>query len=417
MNKNNYDVIVVGGGASGMMAAGRAAELGARMALVERGNCLGRKLLNSGKGRCNLTNIGELNEFLGSFGKTGNFLRNTFHRFFSQELMEFFQNRGLKLKIERGGRVFPESDKASAVVGILTNYLLENKVKILLNSRVRCVLLKDKCIEGVKLINGEIIGAKKIILACGGKSYSLTGSTGDGYLIAKELGHAVTKLRPALVPLEIKEKNIFELQGLSLDNVRINVIKDEKTIISEFGDMLFTHFGISGPIILSISSEVSSLLETEKEVCISFDLKPALDRDKLTQRIIRDTKNLGNKNLNNYFKELLPNKMIKVFLNFLKVNSGKKLNQLTKEEREGLVSLLKDFRLTVTKTRPIEEAIVTRGGVSIKEINPKTMESKIISGLYFCGEVIDIDAKTGGYNLQAAFSTGYVAGESAASSK
>ncbi len=397
-----------------MMAAGRAAELGAGVALVERGNRLGRKLLISGKGRCNLTNIGELDEFLGNFGKTGDFLRNTFHRFFSQELMEFFQDRGLKLKIERGGRVFPESDKAGSVVGILTSYLLENKVKILLNSRVKGILLKDGRIEGVKLVNGGILEAKKIIIACGGKSYPLTGSTGDGYLIAQELGHTVTKLIPALVPLEIKEKNIFELQGLSLDNVRINIMKDEKTIISEFGDMLFTHFGISGPIILSISSEVCSLLETEKEVCISLDLKPALDKDRLTQRIIRDTKNLGNKNLSNYLKELMPSKLIKVFLDFLKANSRKKLNQLTKEERVSLVSLLKDFRLTVTKTRPIEEAIVTRGGVNVKEINPKTMESKLISGLYFCGEIIDIDAKTGGYNLQAAFSTGYVAGESAA---
>lgn len=410
------DIIVVGGGASGMMAAGRAGELGARVLLLEKGNRLGRKLLISGKGRCNLTNTGEIDEFLRHFGKTRDFLRNTFSRFFNQDLKEFFESRGLKVKVERGGRIFPETDHASSVVEILTDYLIENEVKILFNSPVKEVLIKDKAVQGVKLYNEKVFFAKRIIIATGGKSYSWTGSSGDGYVIARDLGHKVNKLRPALVPLVTRESFVKELQGLSLKNICVSVIEEGRPILSEFGEMLFTHFGLSGPTILSLSGDVGDLLEKHKEIVISIDLKPALEKKQLKERIIRDIKTMGVKTFRNYLKELLPAKLIPIFLRILRLPPDKKLNQLSRLERERLIELLKNFRLTVIGTRPWEEAMVTRGGVCVKEINPQTMESRLIKGLYFCGEVIDIDAKTGGYNLQGAFSTGYIAGESAANS-
>jgi len=414
MDADNVDVIVVGGGASGMMAAGRVAELGAEVVLLEKGNQLGRKLLISGKGRCNLTNVGELDEFLSNFGKTRDFLRNVFSRFFNQDLMEFFESRGLKLKAERGGRIFPQTDKASSAVVVLADYLGEHRVEILFNSGAKEILIKGGAVSGVKLNNAKIIEAKNIILATGGKSYPRTGSTGDGYVMVKKLGHTVTKLNPALIPLVTKEEFVKELQGLSLKNVRANIVVDGKLLSWEFGEMLFTHFGISGPIILSLSGDVVELLEKQREVMISLDLKPALDAEQLEKRIMRDTQTFGRKIFKNYLKELLPSKMAVLFLKLLPNSPDKMINQLSKKERDSLIYLLKNFTLTVVGVRPFEEAIVTRGGVSVKEINPKTMESKLIKGLYFCGELIDVDAKTGGYNLQAAFSTGYIAGESAA---
>ncbi|MCM8765958.1 MAG: NAD(P)/FAD-dependent oxidoreductase, partial [Candidatus Omnitrophica bacterium] len=324
--------------------------------------------------------------------------------------------RGLKLKVERGGRIFPETDRASSVVEILTDYLIENGVKILFNSRVKEVLIKDKTVQGVKLYNGKVFSAKRVIVATGGKSYAWTGSSGDGYEIARELGHRVTKLSPALVPLITRENFVKELQGLSLKNVRASVMEGGKPILSEFGEMLFTHFGLSGPIILSLSGDIVDLLEEHKEIVISIDLKPALNKEQLQERIIRDVKTMGRKIFKNYLKELLPVRLIPIVLRILMHPCEKKINQLSRLERERLIELLKNFRLTVIGTRSWEEAMVTRGGVSVKEINPQTMESKLIKGLFFCGEVMDIDAKTGGYNLQGAFSTGYIAGESAANS-
>ncbi len=400
-----------------MLAAGRAAELGARVALFEKGNRLGRKLLISGKGRCNLTNIGDIEDFLARFGETGDFLRNVFSRFFNQDLMILLERYGLQVKVERGGRIFPSTDRADSVSTALTKYLGDNGVKILYNSRVRKILARDKEVYAVELGNGKIVKARKVILATGGRSYPRTGSTGDGYKIAEALGHKITPLTPALIPLLIRESFVEELQGLTLKNANISVFKGGRDTPSEFGEMLFTHFGVSGPIVLSLSGDVAESLGQEKEIILSLDLKPALEKNQIRERIVRDNKIFGRKNFKNYLKEFLPSKMTAVFIKLLRIPGDKKVNQLTQNDREKFIDLLKDFRITAVGTRPMEEAIVTRGGVSVKEIEPKTMESKIIKGLYFSGELIDIDARTGGYNLQAAFSTGYIAGENAAKSR
>ncbi len=416
MNKN-YEVIIIGAGASGMMAAGCAAELGAMVLLLEKGPRLGTKLIITGKGRCNLTNSAELDDFIAQFGKTGPFLYNAFLNFFNQDLIEFFETKGLKLKEERGGRIFPITDKSADVLNVFKSYLFKNKVKILFNSDVTKILINKNQVEGVELQDKQIIKSSQVILATGGLSYPGTGSSGEGFKMAKELGHRIISPQPALVPLETKEPWVKELQGLSLKNAKAAFYAGSKKISSEFGEMLFTHFGVSGPIILSMSAKVVEFLNKKEEVHLYINFKPALSQEQLEKRILGDILENGNKNYKNFLKELLPNKLIAVFIKLTGISEDKKVNQITSNERKNIINLLTNFKVTITQPRPISEAIITKGGVSTAEINSKTMESRLIKGLYFCGEIIDVEAKTGGYNLQAAFSTGYLAGQSAAGKK
>ncbi|MBN1824371.1 MAG: NAD(P)/FAD-dependent oxidoreductase [Endomicrobiales bacterium] len=418
MKKNEYDIAVVGAGASGMMAAGRAAELGAGVVLIDGCDRPGRKLLITGKGRSNVTNSGDLKDFIGAFGKNGRFLYRAFSVFFRDELMGFFRARGVALKLERGGRYFPESDRSSEVVDALVSYTAGNGAKLVLKSKVKKLLVSGggsgRKVEGVLVETGERIPAKRVIVATGGLSYPLTGSTGDGYGFARELGHTVTCLRPALVPLETEESFVRELQGLALKNVEAELLCEGKTVGTEFGEMLFTHFGVSGPIILTLSGKAVELTERGKNPCVSVNLKPALSKEQLHARLQREFDSFGLKSYQNILKTLLPKSLIPVFVKLSGIPADKKGNQITKSDREKIYGLLTGFKLNVKRARPIEEAIVTAGGVSLKEVDPYTMESRLIKGLYFCGEVLDIDGVTGGYNLQAAFSTGYLAGESAA---
>jgi predicted Rossmann fold flavoprotein len=405
-------VIVVGGGAAGIMAAGRAAEFGADVALLEKMPQLGIKISITGKGRCNLTSSEDMDKFIEAFGPTGKFLINAFAKFFSQDLIDFFESIGVKTILERGKRIFPLSGSAKDVVKTMTMYLNKEGVKILTDTTVKKILIQDNKAVGVDTNKGTFYG-DAVILATGGASYPQTGSTGDGYDMAKKLGHTIVPIRAALVPLEVKEGYIQDLQGLSLNHVNASVYLDGKKIAEAFGEMLFTHFGLSGPIILTLSKTVVDSLAKGK-VEVSLDLKPALSREKLDARFLREIKEHSNKNFDNMLKNLLPQSMTPVFIKLVGIPHDKKVHQITQEERTDLSALLKDMRFTITRARPLEEAIVTAGGVSTKEIDPKTMESKIVKGLYICGEVVDVDAKTGGYNLQAAFSTGWVAGTMAA---
>ena len=405
-------VIVVGGGAAGIMAAGRAAEFGADVALLEKMPQLGIKISITGKGRCNLTSSEDMDKFLEAFGPTGKFIINAFAKFFSQDLIDFFESIGVNTMLERGKRIFPLSGSAKDVVKAMTMYLNKQGVEILTDITVKKIVIQDNKAVGVDTTKGTFYG-DAVILATGGASYPQTGSTGDGYDMAKKLGHTIIPIRAALVPLEVKEGYIQDLQGLSLNHVNASVYLNGKKIVEAFGEMLFTHFGLSGPIILTLSKTVVDSL-AKGRVEISIDLKPALLREKLDARFLREIKEHSNKNFDNVLKNLLPQSMIPVFIKVAGMPHDKKVHQITQKERMELIALLKDMRFTITKSRPIEEAIVTAGGVSTKEIDPKTMESKIVKGLYICGEVIDVDAKTGGYNLQAAFSTGWVAGTTAA---
>ncbi len=423
MFKKFYDVIVIGGGASGMFTAGYAAAKGADTLLLEKTNQLGKKLSITGKGRCNLTNIGEVNDFIESYGKNGKFLYRAFTDFFNQDLIAFFNRYGVRTKVERGGRIFPVSDNSESIVNALKNYLKENKVTLGLNLQVKEIIVDGNKTDGNNKVIGikigeskEIIETNKVVLATGGLSYPKTGSTGDGYRMAKKLGHSIVSLTPALVPLETKEDFVKDLQGLSLKNVSVIAFADGRKICGDFGEMLFTHFGLSGPIILKMSALVVKYLNKNEEVIIAINFKPALDKKKLTDRLFRETKNFGLKSVNNVMKNFLPRKLVPVFLKLANINSDKKFKQVTHQEKEKIINLLTNFSLKITNSRPIEEAIITRGGISLKEINPYTMESKKIKGLYFCGEIIDLDGKTGGYNLQLAFSTAYLAAQSEVSS-
>jgi predicted Rossmann fold flavoprotein len=409
------DIIVIGGGPAGMMAAIRSSQLGRKVLLIEKGESLGRKFLLTGKGRGNLTNAGDISTFIENFSRSGNFLRNAFSRFFNQDLMAFLENNGVALKTERQGRVFPQSDDVKEVIACFTKNLAENKVKIIYHQRVRTILVEKKQVCAVELENGEEIPTHKVILATGGASYPETGSTGDGQKIVEKLGHKIIPLRPALVPLLTREKWVKDLQGLTLKNVRISFLRDNKKIFSEIGELLFTHFGVSGPVVLSASGDIVDILSKKKgEVWLSLDLKPGLDQQSLDKRLQRELK--GAKDFKNLLKDYLPSSFIPVFVRLIKIDSGKKAHQITQAERKRIIALFKDLRLQISGFLPLKEAMLTRGGVSTKEINPQTMESKLIKGLYFAGEIIDVDAKTGGYNLQAAFSTGWLAGENAAGS-
>lgn len=409
-------VVVIGGGAAGMMAAGRAAELGAEVIVMEKMKHPGKKLLITGKGRCNITNYGDREHFINNMPGNGSFLYSAFSVFSNWDLISFLHDRGVETKVERGDRVFPVSDDAADVTKVLQSYVEKNGGKFLPNTAVANILYDNGRVTGVKTITNRVYMADKVILATGGASYPGTGSTGDGYTIAEKLGHRIEPLRPALVPLETKETWVKELQGLALKNVSANAYCGEEFLDEDFGEMLFTHFGISGPIVLTLSGKIASVLAkgVTKEVQIRINLKPALSEEQLDARIQRDFTEFSRKQFKNALDKLLPSKLIPVFIRLSGIAGEKAVHQITREERRRIAELLTDLRVTITKTRPLEEAIVTAGGVSVREINPKTMESKLVQGLYFAGEVIDIDGYTGGFNLQAAFSTGYVAGSYAA---
>ncbi len=411
------NVIIIGGGPAGMIAAISSAKIGNIVTLIEKNSSCGKKLLITGKGRCNITNTADLNGFIENTRSNPKFLYGVLNNFNNKDIVELLEKQGVKTKAERGGRIFPVSDKAQDVLNALLNILKELKVKILTNTEVMSIITKNGKVLGVKTKNDEL-KADKIILATGGKSYPLTGSTGDGYIMAENLGHSITELKPSLVPLETYESDLhLSLQGLSLKNVEIKVvdISKNKEIYSDFGEMLFTHFGVSGPTILSCSSHlvryknIENLLKN-KQIKLLIDFKPALDYQKLDQRILRDFEKQQNKSFKNSLDELLPQKLIPEVINISGINPETKVNSITKQQREKIVKILKQFEITVKDFRPIEDAIITAGGINIKEINPKTMESKLIKNLFFAGEIIDVDAYTGGFNLQIAYSTGYVAG-------
>ena len=403
-------IIVIGGGAAGMMAAIQASKNGASVLLLEKTNRVGKKLSITGKGRCNITNAADIPEIIKNIPGNGKFLNSVLRAFNSTDVINFFEAIGVKTKIERGNRVFPESDKAADVVNALINQMSELGIEIRTNAKVTDILIKSEKVMGVE-IDKKVESADTVILAAGGSSYPATGSTGDGFKIAKRLGHTVTKILPALVPLETEEVFVKELQGLSLRNVKVTLLADNKKIAEEFGEMLFTHFGVSGPIILTLSRKAAFLIDEGKSVEVSINLKPALTPEQLSARVLRDFEKYQRKSAKNALVDLLPSALIPIVLDLSYIDEERHIDSVTQTERRRLIDTLRDFRLTVTKTRPIEEAIVTVGGVSTKEINPKTMESKLIKGLFFAGEVVDIDGFTGGFNLQAAFSMGYAAGK------
>ena len=404
-------VVVVGGGPAGMTAAIAAAENGHDVLLLEQNEKLGKKLYITGKGRCNITNACETEELFLNVTKNAKFLYSAFYTYDSNRVMQFFEENGLALKTERGNRVFPVSDHSSDVIATLQKVLKEKGVETCLNTKVVKILTDKEMVCGVCLENGDKIRLDALVIATGGFSYQSTGSTGDGYRFAKELGHNVTELSPALVPFCTKEDYVKELQGLSLKNVTVSVYRKNKKVYEDFGEMLFTHFGVSGPLILSASSRIPGNIANE-ELFMEIDLKPALTKEQLDKRILRDFEESQNKQFKNAIPKLLPLKMIPVVIELSGIQPEKKVNEITKEERERLVMTIKHFPVTITGLRDFNEAIITRGGVSVKEINPSTMESKKIRHLYFAGEVMDVDAVTGGFNLQIAWSSGYLAGTS-----
>jgi predicted Rossmann fold flavoprotein len=408
---NNFDVIVVGAGPAGLLAAGRAAELGAKVLILEKMRSEGRKLLITGKGRCNITNAAPIGEFITHVFPNGKFLRNAFSQFFSKDILQLLEKHGLESVLERGGRYFPATDKSLDVLRALLKWVNETGVEIRCGQRVEKLVVENGVITGVKA-NGEFLSAHKVILATGGKSYPATGSTGDGYELARQVGHTIEKPIPALVPLETKGSMAQNLQGLNLKNVKAVIWVDGKKAGEDFGEMIFTHFGLSGPIILTLSRIAVAALQNSKKVEITIDLKPALDEQKLDNRLIRDLNEHGKKQIGNIFREWLPASMIPVFIELLQLDPEKECHQVTGNERKQIRNLMKNLRFEVSHNRSFKEAIITAGGVVTSEISPKTMESKLVEGLYFAGEIIDLDAETGGYNLQIAYSTGWLAGNS-----
>lgn len=416
-------VIVIGGGPAGMMAAISSAKVGNEVVLLEKNSELGRKLLITGKGRCNITSSLEMSEFIKNTPGNGKFLYSAFDQFTNENIIEMLRKNGLEVKKERGNRIFPVTDKAQSVLDCFVKELKKNKVEVRTNCKVSKIVVqkaeKDNkmAVKGVRMATDEVLLAEKVILCTGGKSYPKTGSDGSGYGIAQELGHTIVKPKASIVPLEADKNICQKMQGLSLKNVKINLKNEEtgKKIYEDFGEMLFTHFGVSGPTILSSSAHLLRVKNVDEllkkgQIKLCIDLKPALDNIALDNRIRRDFEMFKNKEFKNSLDKLLPKKMIDVMIELSEISPTKKVNEITKEERMKLVELLKNLEITITGFRPIEEAIVTAGGVSTKEINPKTMESKLVKGLYFAGEIIDVDSYTGGFNLQIAYSTGYVAG-------
>ena len=417
-------VIVIGGGPAGMAAAIHAKEQGNDVIIIEKMRTLGRKLLITGKGRCNVTSSKPIEEFIENTPGNGKFLYSAFKEYTNEDIKEFLKSQGLELKKERGDRYFPVTDKSIDVLECFILKIRKLGIQVKYNTKVEGIILEEDVAVGVKTKDENILG-DKIILATGGKSYPLTGSTGDGYYIARNVGHNITKIRPSLVPLEMYNENLCKnLQGLSLKNVSINILDtvNGKKIYEDFGEMLFTHYGVSGPIILSASSHLVrykggkkkdvDIIEKmkNKEIKLCIDFKPALTEEKLEKRVMRDFEECKNKVFKNSLDNLLPSKLIPIIIEKSGIDANKKVNEIKKEERQKLVKLLKSFELLISDFRPIEEAVITSGGVDIKEINPKTMESKKIKNLFFAGEIIDVDSYTGGFNLQIAYSTGFVAG-------
>lgn len=404
-------VVVIGGGAAGMMAAITAARKGLRVTLIEKNEKLGKKLFITGKGRCNITNAGDSEDLFNSIVTNKKFMYSSLNGFSNYDVLGFFDELGLPIKIERGNRVFPESDHSSDVIAALNKELRRQKVDVRLNTAVKDIIIKDNIACGVVTVFGNVeekLDADYVIVATGGNSYQSTGSTGDGYKLARKSGHDVTSILPALVPFTVKEEWEADLQGLSLKNISITVYDGQKELYNDFGEMLFTHFGVSGPVILSASSFVAGKLK-DKNLKLVIDLKPALSFEQLDERILRDFDEEKNKSFKNSLDKLLPKKLIPIVVMLSGIDGNKKVNEITRAERQGLVKLLKEFELTLTGLRGFNEAIITQGGVNVKEINPGTMESKIVKNLMFAGEVLDVDAVTGGFNLQIAWSTGYAA--------
>ena len=411
--------IVIGGGPAGMLAGISAAENGDKVIILEKMEKTGKKLLITGKGRCNITNNGDLDEFMKNIPENSKFLFSSFNQYSNKDIVSLLNSEGVSTKVERGGRVFPVSDKSIDVLEALKRKLKKLNVETKTNFEVTKILTEAGVTKGIEGKNKEQLFADKVILATGGMSYPVTGSTGDGYKMAKELGHTVTEIKPSLVPLIStgKSKELCqEMQGLSLKNIAIKIKCEDKEIYNDFGEMLFTHFGVSGPVILSASAvlvrykNITKLMQ-ENKVKLVIDLKPALDNQKLDHRILRDFEELKNKEFKNSLEKLLPRKMINTFIKLTGIDPEKRVNVITKEERKRIVNTLKNFEITLNGFGSIDEAIITKGGIALKEINPKTMESKIIKGLYFAGEIMDLDAFTGGFNLQIAWSTGYSAGK------
>ena len=407
------NVIIIGGGPAGMIAAISAAKSGDKVTIIEKMNSCGKKLLITGKGRCNITNSTDINGFIENTPCNPRFLYSVLNNFDNYDIINLLEEEGVETKVERGGRVFPVSDKAQDVLNALLNILKKLNVKILTNTEVKKIIVEDGQAVGVATLGDpqkEELKADKIILATGGKSYPVTGSTGDGYKMVQELGHTITEIKPSLIPLISKDNICGNLQGLSLRNVGIKLKHNDKLIYEDFGEMLFTHYGVSGPVILSASANLIRYKNIEElfknnSIKLQIDLKPALSEEKLDLRILRDFEEVKNKEFKNSLDKLLPQKLIPVVIEKTKINQYKRVNEITKEERAKIIKILKCFEITINGVRPIEEAIITSGGVSIKEINPKTMESKIVKGLYFAGEIIDVDCFTGGFNLQVAWST------------
>ena len=405
MNK----ILVVGGGAAGMMAAVTAARNGKKVLLIEKNEKLGKKLFITGKGRCNITNAADIEELFSAVVSNPKFLYSSFYSMTNDQVIDFFEELGVKTKVERGGRVFPESDHSSDVIRALEQEMKRLGIEIRLRTEAEEILAEDGRVTGVRLSSGKELHADAVIIATGGISYPSTGSTGDGYRFARECGHKVTDLSPALVPMEVKEWYARELMGLSLRNVEIRITDGKKKLYEEFGEMLFTHYGVTGPVILSASSIVGKKLR-EHPLTLHIDLKPALTEEQLDKRMLREFEANHNRQFKNAVDSLFPSKLKPVIVELSGIQEDKKVNEVTKEERLHFVRLIKDFSMTLTGMRGYNEAIITKGGVSVKEIDPGTMESKLVNGLYFAGEVLDLDAVTGGYNLQIAWSTGYLAG-------
>ena len=418
------DVIVIGGGPAGMVSAITAAKENNNVIILEKMNSCGRKLLITGKGRCNITSSLSMEDFIKNTPGNGKFLYSCFQNFTNEDIIQMLKNNGVKTKEERGNRIFPVSDKSLDVLNAFEKEMEKNNVKVITKANVKKINIENEKVTGVTFEKdglNKTFKADKIILATGGKGYSATGSTGDGYKIAEDLGHSIVRIRPSLVPLQTNGRNLKickQMQGLSLRNVKMKLIDSSKnkTIYEDFGELLFTHFGVSGPTILSSSAHLLRYKNVDEllnngTIKLIIDLKPALDEEKLNLRILRDFEKEKNKSFKNSLNDLLPKKMIDTVIELSEIDENKKVNEITKKERMKLIQILKHFEITISGFRPIEEAIITSGGISTKEINPKTMESKIIQGLYFAGEIIDVDAYTGGFNLQIAYSTGYTAGK------
>ena len=409
----DFDVIVIGAGPAGMMAAGQAALSGARVLLAEKTNAAGKKLAITGQKRCNLSNAIELPAFLDHFGRNGQFLRQAFHQFFRDELLDFFATLGVETETERGGRIFPSNGDAAFVTEKLLAWARAAGAELRTGLAVQAILAENGRVRGIRSAEGETITCRAVILSTGGATYTGTGSSGDGYAMAQALGHSIAPLRPALVPMKTTGRTAQEMQGLALRNIRMRVLFDGETAIDAFGELLFTHFGISGPIVLTHSGEMVDALRAGKAVTVVLDLKPALDESKLDARLLRELDTSGKQYLRTMLKELLPQKMIAVCCDACGITFDKPCHQVTATERKTLVRWMKGLTLTISGPLSMESGMVTMGGVALDEIDPRTMMSKKVDGLFFAGEVMDLAADTGGFNLQAAFSTGWVAGRKA----